>query len=38
MKIKIKTGFNLSNILQSTVDYEQAFTELIKIQYKGGSV
>ena len=37
MKIKIKTGFNLSNILQSTVDYEQAFTELIKNSIQGGA-
>jgi hypothetical protein len=37
MRIKIKTGFNISNILQSTVDYEQAFTELIKNSIQGGA-
>ena len=29
-KIQIKTGARISNILQSTVTYEQAFTELVK--------
>ena len=28
--IKIKTGARISNILQSTVNYQQAFTELVK--------
>lgn len=37
MNIKIRTGSNISNILQSTVTYEQAFTELIKNSIQSGA-
>jgi hypothetical protein len=37
MEIKIRTGANISNILQSTVTYEQAFTELIKNSIQNGA-
>jgi len=35
--IKIKTGARISNILQSTVTYEQAFTELVKNSMQSGA-
>jgi hypothetical protein len=37
MELKIRTGANISNILQSTVTYEQAFTELIKNSIQSGA-
>lgn len=36
-KIQIKTGARISNILQSTVTYEQAFTELVKNSMQSGA-
>ena len=36
-KIEIKTGARISNILQSTVTYEQAFTELVKNSMQSGA-
>lgn len=35
--IKIKTGARISNILQSTVNYQQAFTELVKNSMQNGA-
>ena len=35
--IKIKTGARISNILQSTVTYPQAFTELVKNSMQNGA-
>ena len=35
--IQIKTGARISNILQSTVTYEQAFTELVKNSMQSGA-
>ena len=35
--IKIKTGARISNILQSTVTYPQAFTELVKNKMQNGA-
>ena len=35
--IQIKTGARISNILQSTVTYEQAFTELIENSMQSGA-
>ena len=36
-KIEIKTGSRISNILQSTVNYAQAFTELVKNSMQSGA-
>jgi len=36
-KIKIRTGANISNILQSTITYAQAFTELVKNSIQNGA-
>ena len=36
-EIEIKTGARISNILQSTVTYEQAFTELVKNSMQSGA-
>ena len=36
-KIKIRTGANISNILQSTITYAQAFTELAKNSIQNGA-
>ena len=36
-KIKIRTGANISNILQSTITYAQAFTELTKNSIQNGA-
>jgi hypothetical protein len=36
-KIKIRTGSNISNILQSTITYSQAFTELVKNSIQNGA-
>ena len=36
-EIQIKTGARISNILQSTVTYAQAFTELVKNSMQSGS-
>lgn len=35
--IKIRTGARISNILQSTLNYEQAFTELVKNSIQNGA-
>ena len=36
-EIQIKTGARISNILQSTVTYAQAFTELVKNSMQSGA-
>lgn len=36
-KLKIRTGANISNILQSTITYAQAFTELAKNSIQNGA-
>jgi hypothetical protein len=37
MNIKIRTGSNISTVLQSTLSYEQAFTELVKNSLQNGA-